>query len=76
MRVSPQVPTETGGKASDDQTPRGAGGNKCASQQKKRKDAMLIRGINELREEGKKEQDDIWVEEVRQHTLQIDGPGI
>jgi hypothetical protein len=75
-RVSPQVPTDAGGEASDDQAPRGAGCNEGASEQKKWKNPILKRGINELREERKKEEDHVWVEEIRQHTLQINGPAI
>ena len=75
-RVSPQVSTDTGRKASNDQAPCGAGCNEGASEQEKWKDRMLNRRINELREESKKEEDHVWIEEIRQHPLQINGPGI
>ena len=70
------MPTDTSGEASDDHTPCGAGCNEGASEQEKWKNPMLNRGVNELREEGEKEEDHVWIEEIRQHPLQINGPSI
>ena len=71
-KVTPEVPTHSGSEAGNDQAPCGTGCDEGRSENQKWKNPMPCCGINNLGKEGKNEEDHVWIEEVRQHTLKID----